>query len=477
MRSFIILFFTTLLIADSPWTTDVQVSQDPGTGNQDETSIGVFGTNLICGGWNDNRTGVYHVGFASSTDGGVTWQETLMTEPTYSEDGDPVIKIDKFGNIYYFWLSFERSPYHGDVFMTKSTDWGQTWGPFICVTPNSPNSLDDKPWATIDGNNIYLTWYEYGTSYSLKFTRSTDYGQTWSTGVAIGSGGNGTYPFRGTDSTIFVGWGMQNVQLNKSTDMGVTWQGQQTIIPVTWSPPSTPYRINNIPCFGTSRDRTILYVVFSDSRLGSGQLDVFFSRSTDQGSTWMTPIKVNDTPSGDTTLQFYPWMAVDPYDRIHIVWHDTREGDRTQIGQYYAYSTDYGLTWSPNERVSDLTAIANTFIGDYTASAADSSFIYALWCDCRNGDTNPDIFFSKRPNDIGIRENETKSLSFRSSMNITFPNPFTRNAKFEFQPEDAELKIYQADGRRVDRISTKGVYFLILKKGEQAITKKLVCIE
>ncbi|GEM_PF-5249826 len=389
---------------DPPFLPNVPVSNDPGRGNQNETTIGIFRRNYVCGGWNDNRTGVYHVGFAFSTDGGLTWSDdTLMIEPTYPEDADPVICIDDSGTVYYFWLSFNRSPFTGDIFLTKSRDGGRTWGPFICVTPNSPSSLDDKPWATIDGNNIFVTWYEYGTSNVLKFARSTDRGNTWSTGITVGSGGNGTFPFRGTDSTVYVGWGMQDVRLNKSTDMGRTWQGQRTIIPVTWGPGSAPWRLNNIPSFGTSRDRTKLYCVFADSRLRSGQLDVFFSRSTDGGQTWMTPVKVNDTPAGDTTKQFYPWLAVDPFDRIHVTWHDTRTGGG-RLGQYYSYSTDFGLTWSENQRVSDTAVYSSTFIGDYTACAADSYYVYVLWCDARRAPDNPDIFFSKGPmrSDVGI---------------------------------------------------------------------------
>ncbi len=390
---------------DPPFIPNIAVSNDPGTGNQNETTIGIFGENYVCGGWNDNRMGVYHVGFAYSTDGGLNWSDdTVMIEPTYPNDGDPVICIDDSGTVYYFWLSFSPS-YYGDIFLTKSYDGGVTWGPFVCVTPNSPTSLDDKPWANIYGDNIFVSWYEYAATGDLKFTRSTDRGATWSTGVSVGSGGNGTVPFLGTDSTVYVGWGFQDLRLNKSTDMGVTWQGQRTIIPVTWSPGSTPYRINNIPCFTTSNDRTKLYVVFADSRLGSGQLDVFFSKSTDAGENWSTPVKVNDTQSGDMTRQFYPWMSVDPYDRIHVVWHDSRAPGNA-LAQYYSYSTDFGQTWSENIRASDTAVVASTFIGDYTACAADSYHVYALWCDARTAPGNPDIFFSKamhqQNRDVGV---------------------------------------------------------------------------
>lgn len=465
-----------MLFADPPWSVDVQVSQDPGSGNQNETTMGIFGDTLLCGGWNDNRQGLYHVGFARSVDGGVTWQETLMIEPSYPSDGDPVIAIDDAGVIYYFWLSFNSGSFVGDIFLTKSTDWGQTWQPSINCTPGSPSTLDDKPWARIDGNDIFLTWYEYGGSGGLNFKRSTDYGASWSAGVTVGYGGNGTMAIRGTGSDVFVGWGFQDIRLNKSTDMGQTWQGQQTIIPVTWDPPYTPYRLNNVPCFDASNDHSQLYVVFACSRFGANQLDVLFSRSTNGGSTWTTPIKVNDTPPGNTSLQFYPFMAVDDQDNIHVVWHDSREGGTTVLAQYYAYSTDHGQTWSPNERISDASGNAQTFIGDYTACAVNANHVFALWCDCRNGSANPDVFFSSRVNDIGVQEQETQTAQ-GSTLRLSFPNPLFRGSEISYWPLDAKLSLYRIDGRKVAHVEAPGVYFVELSKGTQHITKKLIVVE
>lgn len=475
MKNLTFFLLICVLFADPPWTADVQVSQDPGTGNQNETTIGIYQDTLICGGWNDSRTGVYHVGFGRSFDGGLSWVDTLMIEPTYPEDGDPVICIDEFGVVYYFWLSFNRNTFTGDIVLTKSTDWGLTWGPMNNITQNS-SSLDDKPWATIDGNNVFLTWYEFGTSYNLLFKRSTDYGVTWLSNVAVGSGGNGTVPFRGTGSNVFVGWGMQNLQFNKSTNMGQTWQGQQLIRSVNFDPPFTPYRLNNTPCFKTSQDRSIVYCAFSESGATNNQLDIYFTRSTDQGSTWMTPVKVNDNPSSDGTLQFYPWMGIDPNDVIHVEWHDTREGSIYDIAQYYAYSTDYGLTWSTNERISDVNAYTNTFIGDYSACEADANNVYALWCDCRNGSNDPDVFFSSRVNDIGVAEQKPRNKGVHN-LQLTFSNPFRKGSIISYWPEDATLSLYQADGRKVDHVKTAGVYFVMLSKDNENITKKLVVIE
>ncbi len=474
MKKVVLFIIAAALFADSPWLPNIQVSQDPGSGNQNETTMVIFQDSLICAGWNDSRQTLYHVGFAASTNGGQTWQETLMIEPTYPSDADPVLAVDELGDIYYIWLSYNSSSFVGDIYLTKSTNWGQTWDSSICLTPGTPNTLDDKPWATIDGNNVFLTWYEVFGTGGLMFKRSSDYGQTWGSGVQVGSGGNGTMAFRGTDSTVFVGWGYQDLRLNKSTDMGQTWAGMQTIITCPWSPPATPYRINNIPCYKTNQDRSILYVIFSDSRHGAGQIDISFSRSTDSGTTWMTPVRVNDIQTG---LQFYPFMAIDNNDVIHASWHDTREGSITDIAQYYAYSTDFGLTWSANERLSDTVTSTSTFIGDYTACAVDNNYVYACWCDCRNGSMNPDVFFSKRPNNIGIREQQIVILPNPSGLTLSFPNPCSNLSTMHFTPYDAEVTIYTADGREVEQLGPSGIYFVNVRKGGQSLTKKLIKIE
>ncbi|MEO0106083.1 MAG: hypothetical protein ABIL46_01985, partial [candidate division WOR-3 bacterium] len=106
MRSIILLLLCGAAFANPPWIPNIKVSQDPGTGNQNETTMANYQDTLFCGGWNDNRTGTYHVGFARSTNSGTTWAETLMYETTYPSDCDPCIVVNDSGHICYVWLSY-----------------------------------------------------------------------------------------------------------------------------------------------------------------------------------------------------------------------------------------------------------------------------------------------------------------------------------------------------------------------------------
>ena len=100
---------------------------------------------------------------------------------------------------------------------------------------------------------------------------------------------------------------------------------------------------------------------------------VWFQRSTDNGATWSTPKRISDwkTLAGARTHQTrHPNVSVSPGGRVNIVWHDRRHwfqgpGERNcthshifcediRLGDtYYSYSTDGGVTFSDNIRITD----------------------------------------------------------------------------------------------------------------------------
>jgi hypothetical protein len=80
------------------------------------------------------------------------------------------------------------------------------------------------------------------------------------------------------------------------------------------------------------------------------------------------------------------------------------------IDYYKRYSTDGGVTWGPNVRVSDVSTpvptlnpnfdpiVATCYYGDYDQQVQDEQFTYILWSDSRNTQNahpDPDIWFEK----------------------------------------------------------------------------------
>jgi hypothetical protein len=106
-------------------------------------------------------------------------------------------------------------------------------------------------------------------------------------------------------------------------------------------------------------------------------LDVHFVRSTDGGSTWTAPLRVNDDLPGQRAWHWFGALSVAPNGRIDAVWNDTRHSGQPNVSQlFYAYSTDAGSTWSDNVAVtpswdSHVGWPQQQKIGDYYTMISD----------------------------------------------------------------------------------------------------------
>jgi hypothetical protein len=69
-----------------------------------------------------------------------------------------------------------------------------------------------------------------------------------------------------------------------------------------------------------------IYVVFNNKPAGTDKADIFFTQSTDFGTTWSAPVRVNDDST--TNDQWQPTLAVMPNVRTFLLVFTT--GDLTQ---------------------------------------------------------------------------------------------------------------------------------------------------
>jgi hypothetical protein len=346
-------------------------------------------------------------GYGFTTNGGQTWTFPGVIEPGIFRS-DPVLDADAEGNFYYNSLT-NNPTFLCDVF--KSSDGGSSWdgGTFA--------QGGDKQWMTIDKTNgqgdghIYAFWT---SSYSVCspdfFTRSTNNGASfedcitipndpfWGT-LAVGSNGElyigGSIGFdflcaksiNAKDSSQIVTWNMTTVvNLDGSITYGIGPNpgglGGQTSIAVDTS--DGPYQGN-------------VYLLCSVERnSNSDPADVMFVRSTDGGISWSSPIRVNDDVS-TSAYQWFGTMSVAPNGRIDVVWLDTRNNPSNISALYYSSSTDGGLTWSQNERLSDFFNShvgwpQQNKMGDYFDMVSDSNGASLAWAATFNSEQ--DVYYS-----------------------------------------------------------------------------------
>lgn len=124
----------------------------------------------------------------------------------------------------------------------------------------------------------------------------------------------------------------------------------------------------------------------------SDGIGIYYTRSSDAGVTWTTPVKLTEYFSR------FPFWVVDPrLDVIWLFWKDER--DRTSDTDVQAdiaakYSTDYGDSWSALERVTDEGALEVRFP---SPALGPNGTVYLTWSDERSGsDENEQVFFSSR---------------------------------------------------------------------------------
>ncbi len=403
--------------------TSVQVNVDPFQNNiigdaANEPSIAIDPTDpdRIVIGWRQFDTiasNFRQAGYAYSHDAGQTWAFPGVIEPGVFRS-DPVLDTSAGGNFYYYSLTLVDGDYVCDLF--KSTDGGATWDEGVYAFGG------DKEWMVIDKTdgigrgNIYAVWSYFYSCCTHFFTRSTDGGSSFMTPIHVPS-----YPVWGTmaigpEGELYVGgiseyWSNDFVVV-KSTNaqnpsVTPTFTAVHTSLGGDVRIGAGPNPSGLLGQVGVAADQSDgptsgnVYLLASVDPLGSDPLDVMFSRSTDGGSTWSAPIRVNDDLPGTDAWQWFGTMSVAPNGRIDVIWNDTRSSGVDNLSElYYSFSTDAGTTWSANTPVSPMFDSHVGWpnqqkLGDYYDMISDNGGASLAYAATFNGEQ--DVYFLRIP--------------------------------------------------------------------------------
>lgn len=387
-------------------------------------------------------------------DGGLTWQRGVLTS-TFGVNCDPVIVADTNGNFYYFHLVPDLSR----VVCQKMTGFLPPWsdGSFTALY----NDYDvDKVWATCDPvtNNLYTSWSRFNTwgssnpldSTDIFISKSTDGGLTWGDqklisnigGNATGGSGSvhGSYLATGVNGEVYVAWwSPAGLMFDRSTDEGETWLDTDinvTGFPVQWitSIPGiqTGVSFPVIDCDRSSGPyRGTIYVNWTDKRNGANDADIWLSKSTDGGNTWSAPQRVNN--DGPGKHQFFNYITVDQFTgKVFVIFYDRRDHQDMKTDVYLAISDDGGETFS-DYRISDTPFIpyATMFFGHYIAVNAYNDHVFATWMRMDAGELS---LWGAITDPATVGTECIQALPVPLSQNI--PNPFHEYTFFSFKLED-----------------------------------------
>lgn len=122
----------------------------------------------------------------------------------------------------------------------------------------------------------------------------------------------------------------------RSTDNGATWSEERMLSD------------DDLECSGNphiAAENGIVFVVWSDCR-DAAIYELYYAMSSDNGQTWSGNIALT---SNDGFNSEWPLLAMHD-GNFHIVWGDERDG---QYEVYYKKSTDGGITWSEDMKLTD----------------------------------------------------------------------------------------------------------------------------
>lgn len=382
----------------------------------------------------------------------------------------------------------ERRDGNDEIYYKRSTDGGTSWGADTRLT-NEPER-SEFPCIAVSGSVVHLIWQDWRVGNPrIYYKRSMDGGTSWGADVQLTTN-NGTSELSSVTvlgQTVHVVWddqrdGHNEIYYKNSTNGGDTW--------------GSDIRLTNIVSNKThpsvSVYATTVHIVWEDSR--DGNIEVYYKRSTDGGTIWGADIRLTNNSSSSHN----PSIAVSGL-TVHVVWYDRRDGT-DEI--YYKRSTDGGLTWGTDTRLSSLPlggcfrpSIASSGIAVHivwyagpgfeeseiyykrsfdggvnwnadlrlTNSTGESSFssiclsgglVHVVWQDERDGNT--EVYYKRNPtgnvNAVNIIGSE---IPRQFSLFQNYPNPFNpmTNIKFQIPNEGfVQLKIFDMLGREIETL-------------------------
>ena len=393
--------------------TSVQVNVDANGHNitgdaANEPSIAVDPTNhnKMAIGWRQFDSvfsNFRQAGRAYTTDGGATWTFPGVLQNNVFRS-DPVLDSNNIGGFFYLSL---LENFFDD--MWRSLNGGATWARL------APATGGDKQWFTIDNTNStghgfqYQCWSIAGNNYNgRQFSRSINGGVTWSDPINLPN-----QPAWGTldvDSAGNLFIGGVNLNTNQNwCDLSIDARNgavtptfiRSTLVnlggDIVSGEPINPEGLVGqiylaVDRSGTARNNFV-YMLASVQPTGfTTGSDVMFVRSTDRGVTFSAPRRVNDDPINHAKWHWFGTLSAAPNGRLDAVWLDTRNAANNTASQlFYSYSSNGGVTWSPNITVSTsfnpfLGYPNQNKMGDYINMVSDNTGADVAYAATFNGE-------------------------------------------------------------------------------------------
>jgi hypothetical protein len=371
---------------------------EPDTFAYGSTIVTAFQVGRIFGG------GSSDIGFATSTNGGVSWVRgylpgitTFYKSGTFTAASDPSVAYDAAHGL---WMITSLGLANQNVVLVSTSLDGVHWNNPITV--NKTAGFADKEWIVCDNSaaspffgHCYVEFDDANLGDQEEMTTSSDGGQTWAAATHIRNAfGLGGQPVVQPTGTVVVPFEGSGIQAFSSTDGGVTWGNLTTVASINDHGVGGSMRTSPLPSAEIDANGTV-YVAWQDCRFRSNcaSNDIVMSTSTD-GRTWTAVSRIPIDPTTSTVDHFIPGLAVDPTTSgstahlgvTYFFFPVSKCGSSCKLGVGFTSSQDGGKTWAPPTKLllgMSTTWAANTsqgrMVGDYISTSFVDSHAFGVF--------------------------------------------------------------------------------------------------
>ncbi|MCK5056225.1 MAG: exo-alpha-sialidase, partial [Candidatus Aminicenantes bacterium] len=205
---------------------------------------------------------------------------------------------------------------------------------------NNAGSSRHPAIAVDSAGNINVVWRD---NTDILFSHSTDGGSSWSAAVNISNNSGDSYkPAITVDSAgnINVAWqdispGNWDIFFSRSTDSGSSWSAAVNISN------NSGHSLKPAIIVDSAGNINVAWYDYTP-----GNYDIFFRHSTDNGSSWSAAVNI----SNNSVYSSYPAITVDSAGNINVAWYDYTPGN---YDIFFRRSTDSGSSWSAAVNISN----------------------------------------------------------------------------------------------------------------------------
>ena len=402
---FLVLVITPQIIQFSSGQVE-SVNLSNTSGESIRVQLLVDGNNVYTVWSDDSVGGIDDVFFTKSNDGGRVFDLPINLSQNEGSSAFPRLAVSE-SNVYVTW--YDYSPGQSDIFFAKSNDGGKSFD----VTNISDTPMPSyNPWIAAFSNYVYIVFNDGGRSGILEFPDGTTRVVDISTGdeelvILVSQDFGETFEFTNlsnsknkfswnarlkiSDSKVFVSWNemvtnQSDVFFSKSSDYGTSFSK-----PINLSNSTLNTVDSAIGVFENN-----VYVIWNDMTKSS--TNIFFAKSEDNGQTFGNPINLSN--SAGTPIINRDGSLATSDGNIFLVWYDESE-EENYI--YFTKSTDEGLTFSTPINLGQSSETTK-----YAQVVANGKNVYVVWQDHSQG--NGEIFL-RESNDYGATFSGIKNLS------------------------------------------------------------------